>query len=77
MTGTTVVDPLYAKWGCGIGMELNNTGVKSAYAGPVTCFNITLTGSSGGNEVRIGFTQSTNTTNTVSPFVSVAAFTNG
>jgi len=77
MTGTTVVDPLYAKWGCGIGMELNNIGVKSAYAGPVTCFNITLTGSSGGNEVRIGFTQSTNTTNTVSPFVSVAAFTNG
>jgi hypothetical protein len=77
MTGTTVVDLLYKKWGCGIGMELNNTGVKSAYNGPVKCFDITLTGSSGGNEVRIGFTQSTKTAGVVSPFVSVAAFTNG
>jgi hypothetical protein len=77
MTGTTVVDPLYQKWGCGIGMELNDIGVKSVYNGPVKCFDITLTGSSGGNEVRIGFTQSLNTDGVVSPFVSVAAFTNG
>jgi hypothetical protein len=78
MTGTTVVDPLYQKWGCGLGMELNDIGgKKSVYSGPVKCFDIDLIGSSGGNEVRINFTQSTNTANTVSPFVSVAAFTNG
>ncbi len=80
ISGTTVVDATNAKWGCGIGMELNDTGgttpVKSVYAGPVQCFNITLTGSSGGNEVRIGFTQSANST-TVAPYVSIAAFTNG
>ena len=80
MTGTTVVDTTYAKWGCGLGMELNNPGggaAKSVYSGPVKCFDIELSGSSGGNEVRIGFTQGTNTTNKVSPFVSVAAFANG
>ena len=77
MTGTTVVDTTYAKWGCGLGMELNNTGTKSVYSGPVKCFDIELSGSSGGNEVRIGFTQSTNTDKKVSPFVSVAAFANG
>jgi hypothetical protein len=77
MTGTTVVDLTYKKWGCGLGMELNDTGTKAAYSGPAQCFDIELIGTSGGNEVRINFTQSTNTTNTVSPFVSVAAFTNG
>ena len=81
ISGTTVVDATNAKWGCGIGMELNDTGgtspVKSVYAGPVQCFNITLTGSSGGNEVRIGFTQKADNSNTVAPFVSIAAFTNG
>jgi hypothetical protein len=81
MSGATVVDTTYKKWGCGLGMELNDSGgttpVKSVYSGPVKCFDITLTGSSGGNEVRIGFTQSTNTANMVSPFVSVAAFTSG
>ena len=81
ISGTTVVDPNFAKWGCGLCMELNNTGgtaaVKSVYSGPVKCFDITLTGSSGGNEVRIGFTQSTATDGKVSPFVSVAAFPSG
>jgi len=80
ISGTTVVDTTSAKWGCGIGMELNDAGgtsVKSVYAGPVQCFNITLTGSSGGNEVRIGFTQKADNANTVAPFVSIAAFTNG
>ena len=81
ISGTTVVDPTYAKWGCGIGLGLNTSSgaasVKSVYSGPVQCFDITLTGSSGGNEVRIGFTQSTATAGKVSPFVSVAAFTNG
>jgi hypothetical protein len=77
MSGTTVVDTSFKKWGCGLGMELNNTGVKSVYSGPVKCFDITLTGSSGGNEVRIGFTQGTATAGKVSPYVSVAAFANG
>jgi hypothetical protein len=81
MSGATVVDTTYAKWGCGIGMELNSSGgtspVKSAYAGPVKCFDITLTGSTGGNTLRIGFTQGTVTTNKVSPFVEVAPFANG
>jgi hypothetical protein len=81
ISGTTVVDATSAKWGCGIGMELNDAGgtspVKSVYAGPVQCFNITLAGSSGGNEVRIGFTQSANSTTAVAPYVPIAAFTNG
>src|SRR5882724_4992825 len=49
ISGTTVVDATFAKWGCGIGVELNSSGgtpaVKSAYTGAVKCFNITLTGS--------------------------------
>jgi hypothetical protein len=81
ISGTTVVDTTYAKWGCGIGLGLNTSSgaasVKGVYGGPVKCFDITLTGSSGGNEVRIGFTQSTATAGKVSPFVSVAAFANG
>jgi hypothetical protein len=81
ISGTTVIDLTYAKWGCGIGLGLNTSigpaPMKSVYSGPVKCFDITLTGSSGGNEVRIGFTQSTATAGNVSPFVSVAAFTNG
>ncbi|MET0792103.1 MAG: hypothetical protein ABW061_11330 [Polyangiaceae bacterium] len=81
LSGATVVDPTYAKWGCGIGMELNATGgtasMKQAYTGPATCFKYTLTGSSGGNEVRIAFTQAANTDGVVSPYVSVPAFSNG
>jgi hypothetical protein len=79
--GTTVVDATFAKWGCGIGVELNSSGgtpaVKSAYAGPVKCFDITLTGSSGGNTVRVGFTQSANPGSMVSPYVEIAPFTSG
>jgi hypothetical protein len=81
ISGTTVVDPMLTRWGCGIGLGLNTSSgtsmVKSVYSGPVKCFDITLTGSSGGNEVRIGFTQSTAAAGKVSPFTSVAAFANG
>jgi hypothetical protein len=81
VSGTTVVDATFAKWGCGIGMELNSSGgatpVKSVYAGAVKCFDITMTGSSGGNVVRIGFTQQAATSNQVSPFVELAPFANG
>ena len=58
MMGATIVDTKYTAWGCGIGMELASSGgttpTKSVYAGPAKCFNITLTGNSGGNPVRIG-----------------------
>jgi hypothetical protein len=81
LSGTTVVDPTYAKWGCGIGLELNATGgtasVKQPYAGSASCFNYVLSGSSGGNEVRIAFTQTADTTNKVSPYLSLKPFTNG
>jgi hypothetical protein len=81
ISGTTVVDSTSKLWGCGIGIELDDSGgtspVKSQYTGPVQCFNITLTGSSGGNEVRIGFTQQADNTGAVAPYVSVAAFTSG
>jgi len=81
ISGTTVLDPTFAKWGCGIGVELSDSGgtpaVKSVYTGPVKCFNITLTGSSGGNTVRVGFTQAADPGNMVSPYVEIAPFTNG
>lgn len=74
-------DMSYPNWGCGMGLELNSSGgdqpVKEAYAGTAECFEITLTGSSGLNPVRIGFTQGADTTGKVSPFMEVPAFTNG
>src|SRR4029078_7474629 len=82
MSGATVVDSTYAAWGCGIGMELSSSGgtapVKSVYAGPTKGFNVTLTGNSGGNPVRIGFSQSPSPPSTaVSPYKEIPAFTNG
>ena len=59
--GATAVDATFTKWGCGLGFELNSTGDagagKMAYVGPVKCFDIKLSGSSGGNPVRISYTQ--------------------
>jgi len=80
LSGTTHADMDYAMgWGCGVGLDLNATGgtpsVKSAYTGPVGCFQYTLTGNSGGNEVRIGFPQSA--TPGSDPYISVNPFTNG
>ncbi len=67
-------------WGCGLGMELNSSGgtapVKMPYMGPASCFNFTLTGSSGGAPVRVGFKQSTNDAD-IAPFVELGAFTDG
>ena len=81
LSGSTAIDATYAKWGCGMGLELNATGgtpsTKLAYQGSASCFKYTLSGSSGGNEVRIAFTQSKDTTGKVSPYVSIPAFTNG
>jgi len=58
IAGTTVVDSTYAKWGCGLGMDLNSSGgtsaTKSAYTGPAKGFKITLTGTvATGQKIRI------------------------
>jgi hypothetical protein len=79
--GATVVDSTFAKWGCGLGFELNSSGgdpaVKSAYAGAVKCFDIKLTGSSGGNPVRISYTQSNMMDGKVAPFLELTPLTAG
>jgi hypothetical protein len=79
LSGTTKVDTTYAAWGCGIGVELDDDGTtKHVYSGSVSCFQISLTGSSGGNVVRIQFTQSANpASGAVSPYTEIPAFTNG
>jgi hypothetical protein len=58
IAGKTVVDATYAKWGCGLGMDLNSSGgtsaTKSAYSGPAKGFKITLTGTvATGQKIRI------------------------
>ena len=58
-----IVDTTYCGWGCGLGMELSARRAarprpRASTPGSSKCFNITLTGSSGGNVVRIGFSQS-------------------
>ena len=79
--GATVVDKTFAKWGCGLGFELNSTGgdapVKSAYTGTAKCFDIKLTGSSGGNPVRIAYTQSDMMDGKVAPFLELKPLTAG
>ena len=79
--GATVVDATFAKWGCGLGFELNSTGgdaaVKKAYAGTAKCFDIKLTGSSGGNPVRIAYTQSDMMDGKVAPFLELKPLTAG
>src|SRR5438270_233300 len=63
----------------GIGLEMDDDGTtKHAYSGSVSCFKVVLTGSSGGNLVRIGFTQSaTPTSGAVAPYSEIGAFTDG
>ncbi len=79
--GATVVDKTFAKWGCGLGFELNSTGgdapVKQAYTGTAKCFDIKLTGSSGGNPVRIAYTQSDMMDGKVAPFLELKPLTDG
>jgi hypothetical protein len=81
VAGTTVVDATFNAYGCGLGLELNASGgptsVKSPYAGPVQCFDITLAGSSGGNMVRISYTHEPDMTGKVAPFVELDPITNG
>ncbi len=79
LSGTTKVDTTFAAWGCGIGVELDDDGTtKHVYSGPDKCFKVTLTGSSGGNVVRIAFTQSAMpASGAVSPYTEIPAFTSG
>jgi hypothetical protein len=58
ISGTTVVDTTYAKWGCGLGMDLAASGgtssTKGAYAGPAKGFKITISGTvATGQKLRI------------------------
>jgi hypothetical protein len=53
---------------------------KLTYSGPATCFELTFTGSTGGINLRVGFTQYADPsikTQSVAPFKTVRAFTNG
>jgi len=82
ISGATV-DPGtdFTNWGCGLGFELNSSGgdnaIKAAYTGAAKCFDIELTGSSGLNPVRIGFTQAVDTDGQITPFVEIPPFTDG
>src|SRR5690606_4424871 len=71
----------FTNWGCGLGFELNSSGgdnaIKAAYTGAAKCFDIELTGSSGLNPVRIGFTQAVDTDGQITPFVEIPPFTDG
>ncbi len=58
IAGTTVIDSTFAKWGCGLGLDLNSTGgtsaTKNAYTGTAKGFKITLTGTvATGQKIRI------------------------
>jgi hypothetical protein len=76
ISGATIVGDPGTYWGCGLGFELNASGgdasVKQAYSGGLQCFDIALSGSSGGNEVRIAYTQAASTTGLVAPYVEIA-----
>ncbi len=79
LSGTTKIDSTFAAWGCGIGVELDDVAMtKMPYSGSVDCFQVTLTGTSGGNGVQIGFTQSANPPSTaVAPFSMIPPFSDG
>lgn len=60
ISGTTVVDTTYAKYGCGLGLDLNSSGgataTKSRYAGSAKGFKVTIAGTvATGQKIRIMF----------------------
>ena len=82
LKGSTVVDATFAAWGCGLGLELNSSGdtdagpsVKRAFAGTAKTFTAVISGTSGGNPIRINFTQEADTANKVSPYKQIAPVT--
>ena len=61
ISGATVVDLTYVKYGCGLGMDLNLSGgtsaSKSPYAGSAQGFTVTVTGTvTAGQKIRIFYT---------------------
>ncbi|HEU5074476.1 MAG TPA: hypothetical protein VFU02_09890 [Polyangiaceae bacterium] len=84
LTGSTVVNAEgeYGAWGAGIGLSLNETGegsdgsasVKSAYNATmngVAGFAISITGTTGDKQIRVGFTGTAGTTELPAPFYEV------
>ncbi len=75
LSWATVVDSMYESWGCGIGLELHSTGgddpIRRAYSGPARGFQITITGSSTPNPIRVAYTQRADLEGVVSPFVEL------
>ncbi len=78
ISGTTVIDSTSAKWGCGLGLDLNSsagaTPVKSAYAGAAKGFKITITGTvATGQVIRIMYgSAATDPTGGTAPYKEVA-----
>jgi len=60
LSGSTIVDPTWAAWGCGLGLVLNlddESGTPQGYSGDATGFRIVLQGDTGGLSPRIVFDQ--------------------
>jgi len=58
ISGTTIIDPTYANWGCGLGFDFSNSGggPKSPYAGSAKGFTITISGTVvTGQRIRISY----------------------
>ena len=58
ISGATVLDLTYAKYGCGLGMDLNSSGgtsaSKSPYTGAAKGFTVTVTGTvTAGQKIRV------------------------
>jgi hypothetical protein len=75
ISGHSVVDETFTAWGCGVGLALNATGgtasVKNAFTGNAAAFQLVIEGDTGGQPLRIGFTQAADTTGQVSPYVQI------
>jgi hypothetical protein len=78
ISGTTVVDTTSAKWGCGLGLDLNSaagaSATKSAYAGAAKGFKVTITGTvAAGQKIRIMYpSTATPPTGGTAPYKEVA-----
>lgn len=77
LRGTTVFDPTYEAWGCGLGLQLAGTGTGeppvTPYPGLAECFQLDLVGNSGENPLRLAFSQGPSPVGatTVAPYVQI------
>ncbi len=72
VSGATVIDPEYRAWGCGLHIQLNapaEDGPLLPYAGPADGFLFELTGTTSGQEVRVGYDASTGGDVACAPFL--------